>query len=69
MRRRALLLGGDKAFSLAVWNEATIWDKSAAREIGAAAHDVSVALGATYTSVAVYDPLVGTAPISSKNTR
>jgi hypothetical protein len=59
----SLALTGNQAFALAIWNEATIWNAAAARDIGSRTYEVTVNLGATYASAAVYDPMTGAMPI------
>ena len=59
----SVLLGGDKAFALVVWNEVTVWDPAAAKDIAASTYTVTVMLRANYRNVAVYDPMTGTTPI------
>jgi hypothetical protein len=51
------------AYDLVVWDEPEIWNKALGIEIQASAHPVSVDLGASFSTVNVYDPLVGTSPI------
>jgi len=63
-RGHSLLLAGDQAFALAVWNETTIWDATTAEDIPPSAYILTVELGSPYASVAVYDPMVGTTPIA-----
>jgi hypothetical protein len=52
-------------FDLMLWAEAKIWDPSSHTEIAAPNNDVTVNLGHVYSTVNVYDPLVGTSPIAS----
>jgi hypothetical protein len=50
---------------ISVWNEPQIWNSATQTEISVAASAVTVGLGASYASVSVYDPLVGTNPIAT----
>jgi hypothetical protein len=51
------------ANDLVVWDEPEIWNKALGIEIKASAHPVSVDLGASFSTVNVYDTLLGTNPI------
>jgi len=48
---------------IAVWQEPNMWNATTHTEIANPANPVTVNLGATYASIDVYDPLVGTSPI------
>ena len=61
----SFLLGSSSAFDLAVWVDATVYDPTNAVDIVAPAYPVTVNLGATYANVAVYDPMIGAAPIAT----
>ena len=45
--------------------DATVYDPTNAVDIVAPAYPVTVNLGATYANVAVYDPMIGAAPIAT----
>ena len=62
---RTLLLGSSTAFDIAVWIDATIYDPANDTDIAAPAYSVTVNLGATFGSVTVYDPMIGTTPIAT----
>ena len=59
------LLGSATAFDLAVWVDATVYNPANATDIAAPANSVTVNLGATFSNVAVYDPMIGTTPIAT----
>ena len=61
----SFLLGSGTAFDLAVWIDATVYDPTNAADIAAPAYPVTVNLGATFSNVAVYDPMIGTTPIAT----
>jgi hypothetical protein len=61
----SFLLGSSTAFDMAVWIDATIYDPTSDTDIAAPAYSVTVNLGATFGSVAVYDPMIGTTPIAT----
>jgi trimeric autotransporter adhesin len=61
----SLLLGGSKAFDIAVWIDATIYNPKTATDIVAPAYTATVNLGASFANVAVYDPTIGTTPIAT----
>ena len=61
----SFLLGSGTAFDLAVWIDATVYSPTNAADIAAAAYPVTVNLGATFSNVAVYDPMIGTTPIAT----
>jgi hypothetical protein len=53
------------ATDIVVWNEPPIWNATNGTEMTAATTNVTVNLGATYQSVEVFDPLIGTTPIKT----
>jgi hypothetical protein len=61
----SFLLGSSTTFDLAVWIDATVYDPTNAVDIAAPAYPVTVNLGATFSNVAVYDPMIGTTPIAT----
>jgi hypothetical protein len=61
----SLLLGTGSSFDIAVWNDVTIWNQAAGQAVTAPNQTVTLNLGGTYSNVSVYDPLVGTAPITT----
>jgi hypothetical protein len=58
-----LLQKSNGSFDLVLWAEPQIWSSTLQQEIAAPTSQVTVNLGNTYSSVAVYDPLVGSTPI------
>jgi serralysin len=58
-----LLQKADGTFDLVIWNEAQDWNNLANTEISVPTTGVTVSLGATYSSVAVYDPTQSSSPI------
>jgi hypothetical protein len=62
---RTLLLGSSTAFDIAVWIDATVYDPTNDVDIAAPAYSVIVNLGATFGSVAVYDPMISSTPIAT----
>ncbi len=62
---RTFLLGSGTAFDIAIWIDATVYDRKNAKDIAAPAHSATVNLGRNYTAVAVYDPMVGVRPIAA----
>ena len=60
-----LLQQADGDFDLAVWNEPDVWNQNADQPILVEAQSVTLDLGATHSSIEVFDPLVGTAPIAT----
>lgn len=58
-----LLEKANGTFELALWNEVTIWDPVALKQVAVADTDLHVTLGTYYRLVQVYDPLAGTSPI------
>jgi hypothetical protein len=59
------LLGSGTAFDLAVWIDATVYNPTNGTDIVPPAYPVTVNLGATFSNVAVYDPMIGTTPIAT----
>jgi hypothetical protein len=59
------LLGSSTSFDLAVWIDVTVYDPTDAIDIAAPAYSLTVNLGATFSNVVVYDPMVGTTPIAT----
>jgi hypothetical protein len=53
------------AYDIVVWNEPHIWNGLTGTEITAPTVNVNVQLGATYSDVAVFDPLLGSTPIQT----
>jgi hypothetical protein len=62
---RTFLLGSSTAFDIAVWIDATVYDPTSATDIAATPYSVTINLGATYSNIAVYDPMIGTTPIAT----
>jgi hypothetical protein len=62
---RTFLLGSGTAFDIAIWIDATVYDRKNAKEITAHAYSTTVNLGRNYASVAVYDPMIGDRPIAA----
>ena len=56
-----LLEKANGTYDLAVWAEPDIWDENAHQAIAAPTSQVVVKLGATYSTVQVFDPMKGTA--------
>ncbi|WP_424140636.1 carbohydrate-binding domain-containing protein [Roseomonas chloroacetimidivorans] len=52
-------------FDILLWNEPVIWDDSNSRDLTVAAQNVTVNLGGTFSTVNVYDPLVGERPVTT----
>ena len=48
-----------------VWAEPVIWNQSTGSEVAAGTNSVTVNFGATHSTIAVFDPLVGTSAIAS----
>jgi hypothetical protein len=61
----SFLLGSSTAFDIAVWIDATVYDPTNDTEIAPPAYSLTVNLGATFANVAVYDPMIGTAPVAT----
>lgn len=53
------------AFDIVVWDEPDVWNQPTKSAINPGSKPVTVALGATYASVKVYDPLSGTTPVQT----
>ncbi len=62
-----MIAKSDGTVDLAIWNEATIWNPTTKTEVAAPAVKASIALGAFYDHVSVYDPLNGTMPVQVFN--
>ena len=60
-----LLEKSSGAYDVAVWDEPTIWTDATHTAVAAPTESVSVALGATYATVNVFDPLSGATPIAT----
>lgn len=60
-----LLQKGDGTFELALWNEDTIWDNDALREVGIGTHEVTIDLDHSYSTIKVYDVIKGTSAIET----
>ena len=52
-------------FEIVVWNEPPMWNSGSNSDITPTTINSTVTLGATFTTVNVYDPLVGTSPVST----
>jgi hypothetical protein len=52
-------------YDIAVWIEPQIWNEARGSEITSPVTNVTVGLGRTYATIEVFDPLSGTAPIST----
>lgn len=55
----------DGTFDLVLWDEPKVWDQPSKSAVTPASTAVTVDLGASYATVKVFDPLVGTAPIQT----
>lgn len=60
-----LLEKSNGTFEIVIWNEPTIWDDTTHTEITPTTSPLTISLGLTATTVNVYDPMVGTSPIST----
>ena len=67
----SLTLAGPNGIQFtAVWAEPPVWDQATQHELPVTPATVTLDLGATVASVAVFDPLIGSAPIATyTNTR
>ena len=54
-------------FDLALWNEPDIWNPSTHQQIATPTNPITVNLGQTFGTVAVYDPITGSTPIATYN--
>ncbi|MBY5697798.1 calcium-binding protein [Rhizobium leguminosarum] len=63
--RSLLTEKSDGSYQIIIWNEPDIWNQSSDTAIQAAATAVKVNLGASFGSVKVFDPLIGTTAIKS----
>jgi hypothetical protein len=61
----SLLLGSSSTFDITVWIDATVYNPTTNTEITAPAYATTVSLGKTFSSVSVYDPIIGTSPIAT----
>jgi Zn-dependent membrane protease YugP len=52
-------------FDIVVWNEPVIWNDAKNLDLNVAAQNVTVDLGSTFSTVNVYDPLLGAGPIKT----
>lgn len=52
------------ASDIVVWAEPSLWDQATASAVAAPVCNVAVNLASTAAAVAVYDPMLGTAPVS-----
>jgi hypothetical protein len=64
--RQLLMQKPDGRFVLALWNEVPFWDREKGKPIDSAPIRVPVDFGKTASVVSVYDPLAGTAPVSTQ---
>lgn len=55
----------DGTFDLVLWDEPKVWDVSSRSAVTPPSTAVTVDLGASYATVKVFDPLVGSAPIQT----
>jgi trimeric autotransporter adhesin len=61
----SFLLGSSSMFDLAVWIDATVYNPATNADVTAPTYAATVSLGKTFSSVSVYDPMVGTSPIAT----
>jgi hypothetical protein len=61
----SFLLGSSSMFDIAVWIDATVYNPATNADITAPAYAATVSLGKTFSSVSVYDPMVGTTPTAT----
>jgi hypothetical protein len=59
-----LLEKSDGAFDIVLWSEPQVWDATTSSEVAVAPTQTTIGLGATYSEVKVFDPLLGATPIS-----
>lgn len=52
-------------FDVVLWNETNTWNASTDSEIAIPTNDVTLTLGSTYQTIAVYDPLQSASPIAT----
>jgi hypothetical protein len=62
---RTFLLGSSRSFDIAIWIDATVYDRKNAKGITAPAYSTTVNLGRNYAAVTVYDPMIGDRPIAA----
>ena len=60
-----LLQKSSGVYDLVVWNEPVDWDSSSHSDVTVSPTTATVSLDATYASIKVFDPMVGTAPIAT----
>ncbi len=60
-----LLEKSDGTYDLTIWNDAQDWNAATASEAAASPTTVTVNLGGSSTSAAVFDPLSGTLPVAT----
>jgi hypothetical protein len=63
--RTFLMQKSNGAYDLAIWAEPKVWDQPSKTAVNVGTTQVTVTLAANASSIKVYDPLVGTSPISS----
>jgi hypothetical protein len=61
----SFLLGSSSTYDIAVWIDATVYNPTTNADITAPTYAATVALGKTFSSVAVYDPMTGATPIAT----
>jgi trimeric autotransporter adhesin len=61
----SFLLGSSSNFDLAVWIDATVYNSTTNTDVTAPTYATTVSLGKTFSSVSVYDPMVGTSPTAT----
>jgi Ca2+-binding RTX toxin-like protein len=61
--RSYLTVKSDGSFQIVLWNEPDIWNQNLDSSIQAAATNVAVDLGASFATVEIYDPLIGSGAI------
>ncbi|WP_416357006.1 calcium-binding protein [Aureimonas phyllosphaerae] len=59
----------DGTFQIVIWAEPDVWDQTADRAITSSAQNVTVTFAETIENISVYDPLLGTSPITSLDGR
>lgn len=63
--RSVLLQGADGAFYLALWQDASVWDRDLKRDLTVAPRDVRISFGQTIDRAEVYDVLRGTTAVAT----
>ena len=61
--RDLVLQKASGVFDVVVWAEPQIWNPATGTEVASPTENVTVSLGGTYATVAVYDPLAGSTPL------